>query len=444
MIKKKPNIVWFMIDSLRPDFLAAFGADYEPLFLDGLIKTGVSFSQCITAAPYTIASENAMFTAFYPSVNKLNGWFKNTPENLDRKVVTFSDILKNQGYYTACFFPSAIRAYLPPYSFDWYEMVDNTDQYPIDVYLSAQSPRFLVLEFDEIHDACCAVGRGEYSKKKYREALRTADEKIKYFYETFCGPGDVIVISSDHGVRVIDEPSNDRHKDEFVTGMYLTDKTIKVFFSIIAPGIVPAGLEIKDMARTIDIAPTLLDIAGLPVLKAQGRSLLPLINGIEGLPELDAFSQTGGMDSSPWKPDSWSVRTSRWKLVVTKKRKYFKAQYQIELYDLRNDPYELRDVSIDHPEIVRAMFHKLKTRFMDCDKTAEDFYRENGFDYEKYLKSRIFRFGIRWKVFFLTLLKYKLYYRPKTQIGTLVRRFKKIFHGGQNEKDNKIKKFDQV
>ena len=116
----KPNIVWFMIDSLRPEFLSTFGANVRPIFIDELIKKGVSFSQCITAAPYTIASETAIFTSFYPSVNQLNGWFKNTPDDLDNKVITFADILKAEGYFTACFFPVKTRAYIPPYSFDKY------------------------------------------------------------------------------------------------------------------------------------------------------------------------------------------------------------------------------------------------------------------------------------------------------------------------------------
>ena len=241
MKNKKPNIVWFMIDSLRPDFLSILGADTKPTFIDELMSKGVSFSQCITSAPYTNASVNAMFTGFYPSVNKLNGWFKNTPENLDKKVVTMADVLKAEGYFTACFFPVDTRAYIPPYSFDRYELLKSTDDYPIDDYISAKSPKFLILEFEEIHSACCSDPKA-FTKKKYYEAVLRVAEKVRYFYNKCCKPDDIVVITSDHGIRVVDEPSADCHKDETVTGMYLTDKTVKSVFSIIAPDRINSGI----------------------------------------------------------------------------------------------------------------------------------------------------------------------------------------------------------
>lgn len=425
---QKPNIVWFRIDSLRPEFLSAFGNEAKSTFLDELIKKGTSFAQCITAAPYTIASENAVFTSFYPSINKLNGWFKNTPEDLDRDVVTFADILKAEGYFTACFCPLLkIRPYVPPYSFDVYGVLTDTNLYQIQKYLSAPSPKFLRVNFLTIHDNCCA-NRGGFTKQKYYESVAKVAEEIKYFYDRYCNKDDLIVVSSDHGVRVIDEPASAHHKDEFVTGSYLTDKTTKIFFSIIAPGKIPQGVEIKKMIRTIDIAPTILDVAGLPVMKAQGISLFPYITKPEQLPELYAFSETGGMYTSPWKPDTWSVRTSEWKLILTKTKRYFFANtgYKKELYDLINDPYELENKIEEFPGIAKKLSKNIESVLLKNSKGVKDYYKENNFDYKKYLHMRFYPIRIKLRMNFLTLINYKLTYRLKIQLRFIAGKIKRL------------------
>ena len=435
---QKPNIVWFIIDSLRPKSLGNF---FEPTFIDELIKEGTSFTQCIAAAPYTIASENAMFTSFYPSVNKLNGWFKNTPENLDKKIITFIDILKAEGYFTACFYPTRIRPYIPPYSFDIYELVRTTHEFPVDRYLSADSPKFLVLDFEGIHDVCCA-NLGTFTKQKYCEAVKHTAEEVKYFYDMCCGRGDVVIITSDHGIRVIDEPASIYHKDEFVTGKYLTDKTVKCFFSIIAPDKIPSGIEIKEMIRNIDIVPTVLDTVGLPILKGQGISLLPYIKGAKELPKLYAFSETGGMATSPWKPDVWSVRTPKWKFVLTKIKKslFTNTYYKKELHDLTNDPYELENKAEEFPRVVEELFERVKGMLLSNSKDIKDYYRENDFDYKKYLRTRTYPFEIRLRVILLTLINYKLTYRLKIQLRFIAGKIKRLlvkWRGSQLKSHNK-------
>jgi len=287
MWTQKPDIVWFKIDSLRPELLSAFGNKVESTFLDELIEKGTSFTQCITAAPYTIASENATHTGFYPSVNRLDGWFKNSPGNLDKNVVTFVDILKAEGCFTYCFYARVLRPYITPYGFDIYEMgsrdhLVNIDSLRLERYLSAASPKFLILNFGQIHDDCCA-NRCTYTKRKYHESVVRVSGQIKNFYDKYCNEDTLVVVSTDHGVRVIDEPAGAHHKNEFVTGSYLTDKTINAFFAVIARGKIPQGVEINKMVRTIDIAPTILDIAGLAPMKAQvpprNRSKLERLKG---------------------------------------------------------------------------------------------------------------------------------------------------------------------
>jgi len=407
------------------------GYPSKPTFIDELIKKGIFFSQCISSAPYTIASENAMFTSFYPSINKLNGWFKNTPEDLDKNIVTFTDILRAAGYFMACFYPSKIRPYIPPYNFDIFEMMScnrlaDAKLFRMEHYLSVPSPKLLIIDFESIHDDCCANNKGKFTKEKYLKSVDKVAGDVKYFYDKCCNEDDIIIISSDHGVRVIDEPANQRYKDEFVTGSYLTDKTIKTVFSVIAQNKVPQSVEIKNMIRTIDIVPTVLDIASLSPLKAQGISLYPYINKPVQIPKLYAFSETGGMNTSPWKSDTWSVRTPEWKFILTKAKKHLfvKANYQKELYDLINDSYELENKIEEFPEIAEDLFKKIDDMLLNNPKTVKDYYRDNGFDYKQYLKKRFYPFRLKFKIMVRIFLNYKLNYRLRVQLKTILKRFR--------------------
>ena len=422
----KPNIVWFMIDSFRPRLFLPLDENKPETFIDELVKRGAFFEQCITAAPYTIASVHAMFTSFYPTVNKIDGWFKNTLDYLDKQVITFTDILKSEGYFTSAFFPRRSEPYLPPYSFDFYQLVSSPDKFSINTYLAANSPKFAIFHLEEVHDACCQ-NTGKFDKQKYYQSVKEASERVKYFYEKCSREEDIIIITSDHGIRVIGEPASENHKDELVSGRFLTDKTIRTFFAIIAKDKILPHTKIKELVRTIDIVPTILDIAGLPILKGQGISLYPYLREEKELPELCAFTVTGGMETSPWKPDSWSIRTPKWKFILTKTKKpFFKTVYRQELYNLEQDPAELANVIQNFPEIAKELFEKMKNVFLSNSKTVEDYYREKGFDYKKYLETRIYPFRLRLEHWLRTFFIFKLFLRPKVQLAVRWNKIKKL------------------
>jgi len=96
------------------------------------------------------------------------------------------------------------------------------------------------------------------------------------------------------------------------------------------------------MVSLVDVAPTLLDAAGLPLpAHMQGRSILPLTRGeTEGWPE-EAFIQISESQTGR------AIRTRRWTYGVTSsadgKRGAPAADRYVEeyLYDLEADPYQL-------------------------------------------------------------------------------------------------------
>ena len=95
------------------------------------------------------------------------------------------------------------------------------------------------------------------------------------------------------------------------------------------------GITTEQIALNVDIAPTILELAGLKVpQEMQGHSLVPLLNG--GNPEWRTDFLCEHLFEHPKIPKSEGVRTQRWKYI-----RYFEQQpvYE-ELYDLENEPHE--------------------------------------------------------------------------------------------------------
>jgi N-acetylglucosamine-6-sulfatase len=105
------------------------------------------------------------------------------------------------------------------------------------------------------------------------------------------------------------------------------------------PKMIRSGSTITQSALNIDIAPTLLEIAGLSVpTNMDGRSLLPLLRG-EKVPWRSAFLIEYYSDKvfpRMQKMGYQAVRTDDWKYIH-----YLDREGQDELYNLKSDPYEL-------------------------------------------------------------------------------------------------------
>jgi len=157
---------------------------------------------------------------------------------------------------------------------------------------------------------------------------------------------------SDHGISVGEKVG------ERAYGAYCYDYTLRTFAYFMMQGITP--IEISQQVRTIDFMPTILDYVEIPLDKKyesiDGESLMPLIKG-EKIPEKIAYSETGNplQDTRPPKePNTKSVRTSRWKLILNE---YDDTR---ELYDLLNDPSENKNLSGTGLGIEDELLKKLK------------------------------------------------------------------------------------
>ena len=94
------------------------------------------------------------------------------------------------------------------------------------------------------------------------------------------------------------------------------------------------------MALNVDIAPTILEMAGLTVPEQmQGRSLLPLLKGRKPKWRTDFFYEHLFKHRTIARTEA--LRTQRWKYA-----RYIDYDYE-ELYDLKNDPQEMVNLAKD-------------------------------------------------------------------------------------------------
>ena len=104
----------------------------------------------------------------------------------------------------------------------------------------------------------------------------------------------------------------------------------------------------------MDFFPTMLELAGLPLkpkLHADGRSLLPELAGNKGETR-PLYWHYPHYHGSTWTPGA-SIRVGDWKLI-----KFYDYE-KVELYNLKNDPSESKDLSEKNPEIAKDLESKL-------------------------------------------------------------------------------------
>jgi tetratricopeptide (TPR) repeat protein len=113
-----PNILFFVIDTLRADHLSSYGYPRKTTpHIDAVAKRGALFENAISQAPWTAASMASLFTGLYPSVHGLDGGIRWGPGQrsaggalpfavqkvLSSSQVTLAEGLRRHGYRTAGF-----------------------------------------------------------------------------------------------------------------------------------------------------------------------------------------------------------------------------------------------------------------------------------------------------------------------------------------------------
>ena len=237
-------------------------------------------------------------------------------------------------------------------------------------------------------------GRKEFDLEQiinlYDGCVKSFDDEVAKIVRHIkaCGleENTIIVIYSDHGIEFFE--NNTWGQGNSVQG----DSSSKIPLIIVDPRRLPAS-NVTKITRSIDVAPTLLELVDVPIPEAMdGVSLVPYMEGKDKGPDLVAYSETGIwltklpgipvdhlrypdlpdlLDVTDKKKGTLSIksefkniviqakdrmiRTDRWKLI------YFpmKSSAVFKLFDTVNDPECLSDVSDQYPEVFDELKQKL-------------------------------------------------------------------------------------
>ena len=144
--------------------------------------------------------------------------------------------------------------------------------------------------------------------------------------------GDNGLLEGEHGMvdkRTMHEPS------------------IRIPLIVRGPGL-PAGRTVTGQVLAMDLAPSLLDLCGAPALAdIHGRSWRTLANGRDPAWRTAWFYEYNYEKQFPYTPNIRGVRTDDWKFMRYPHGDGSPDQHLPELYNLKDDPKELRNLAAD-------------------------------------------------------------------------------------------------
>ena len=202
----------------------------------------------------------------------------------------------------------------------------------------------------------------DYDRGWYDGSIRGMDAEIGRLVERLRELGldrkTLVVFVGDHGEEFLD------HGRTF-HGQSTYGELANVPLIVWRPGAVPAGRVVEETVETVDVMPTILAAVGLPLpQEAQGVSFAPLLDsrGAARWRSRPAFTEKNRTYEPvgappPMDTESFAVVEDGWKLVHNTVRP--RGGPEVELYDVRSDPFDQHDVAARHPEVVARLRQRL-------------------------------------------------------------------------------------
>ncbi|TWI92316.1 sulfatase family protein [Chitinophaga japonensis] len=172
--------------------------------------------------------------------------------------------------------------------------------------------------------------------RRYLETLQAVDESVErvldWVKEQGLEENTMVVYMGDNGFSFGEHGLIDKR--------HAYEESMRVPLLCWAPGLVKAGTRIPEIIMNIDIAPTFLDLAGIPKpAQMQGQSFTELLRGHQAPWRDKVFYEYYWEAAFPQTPTIFAVRTGKYKYI------YNHGLWDInELYDMEKDPYEMNNL----------------------------------------------------------------------------------------------------
>jgi arylsulfatase A len=418
---KRPNIVFLLLDDLGWRDFGCYGNTFhETPHLDRLAREGVKFTNAYAACPVCSPTRASILTGKYPARLHLTDWIPGrkqwpnarllTPafeQQLPLKETTIAEMLKPLGYRTASigkwhlggegFRPEnqgfdlnvggdqrgSTRSYFGP--FDMPNLTATTkDDYLTEKLTEAaekfidesagRTPFFLYLPEYTVH---IPLEARQAAVEKYRRRLGGKDFPNPVYaamVESFdlalasirakleqrnLTSDTILIVTSDNGGLCYEggakAPVTDNSPLRAGKG-HVYEGGIREPLLIYWPGVTKAATVCDVPVSSVDFLPTIMEMAGDKASRpgdVDGASLVPLLRGNAG-PKRDGlywhyphYSNQGGVPAG-------AVRDGDWKLIE------FYEDGSLELYNLREDPGERRNLVLKEPKRAAELHEKLK------------------------------------------------------------------------------------
>ena len=344
--QEKPNFLIIQCDHLTQRVVGAYGHTQDcTLPIDEVASRGVIFSNAYVGCPLSQPSRAALWSGMMPhqtNVRSNSSEPINTP--IPENVPTLGSLFSENGYEAVHFGKThdmgSLRGFKhkEPVSGTLPELPDNFD---VEDWNNIPTP---------VQYICCSHRRmtqaSHWSEENYRHYIaafqhytkmvsKQVDSVLKALYSTPAGKNTIVVILADHGDGMTSHRMVTKHISFY-------DEMTNVPFIFAGPGIKHQKKPVDHLLTqpTLDLLPTLCDLAGIPVpAEKAGISLAPTLKG-------EKQKKTHPYVVSEWHSEyEYTVTPGRMVRGPRYKYTHYLEGNGEELYDMKNDPGERKNLA---------------------------------------------------------------------------------------------------
>lgn len=317
-IRRPSNFLLITIDTLRADHVGTYGYPRKITpALDRLAAEGVLFENAFCVMPTTLPSHGSLFFSTWP---RIHGSMSNFVRFSNDSLAFLPDLLQKSGYAVGAVvsvphlgknfqqfasfhdinypdrdrnaeetFRAAnewLRSNKNPRFFLWIHLWDPHSPYQLHPqYMNEIHPGFrddFEKHYQFLKDYSYPPGLLQDMVDLYDNEIAYTDDHLGRFLDSFRKRKDagntVILVMSDHGETLGELAQSERYA--FDHGEFLYDHQLHVPLIVVIPGSKQHGVRIGRTVSLLDVMPTVLQMAGIPVPSSvQGNSLAPYLSG---------------------------------------------------------------------------------------------------------------------------------------------------------------------
>jgi arylsulfatase len=397
------NIVLIALDTQRADHLGCYGYPKRTSpFIDSIARKGVVFERCYAPNIPTHPSFTTMLTGkeaithnivnigggvpiedgvrLLPEILREHGyataavdsmgrhfdrgfdeyityqWDRSDPtvirkaETVNEKAVPVIERLRSQPnpFFLFIHYWDPHTPYLPPPEYRRKFYPKNADPYDPQNHSMDEAWSWDAFKW-YFHQWMPGITDAEYVNNLYDGEIAYMDKHLRTVFDALAPVQDdtLVILTADHG-EILNEQLGyyDHH------GLY--EGNIHVPLIFYWPGKMPKGKRVPGFVQNVDLAPTILELAGVRDRDSmEGKSLLPLVFGL----------RDGNYDEIYLSEATWELkrgyRNQRWKFIDSIEQDPHGRPMQ-ELFDLDADPEEQQNAIEQYPDVAQEFEGKIR------------------------------------------------------------------------------------